>query len=85
VYTTSIQNNASIFNFSSLSGRKVNLFGALGRLKLKIPCSFQKHRKKTKYKLRENGKFQAKSWLKNGSWKKNRSPKGKLRPKSFAC
>ncbi|KAF0699214.1 Uncharacterized protein FWK35_00033888 [Aphis craccivora] len=48
VYTRRCRNNASIFNFSSFSGSKVNLVGALGRSFFEIPNSFQKHREKPK-------------------------------------
>ncbi|KAF0765172.1 Uncharacterized protein FWK35_00018314 [Aphis craccivora] len=55
------RNNASIFNFSSFSGSKVNLIGVLGRLFFEIPNNFQKHRKNPKKKkLRKNGHFYAK-------------------------
>ncbi|KAF0746001.1 Uncharacterized protein FWK35_00033765 [Aphis craccivora] len=45
-----VSNNASIFNFSSFSGSKVNLVGALGRSFFEIPNSFQKHWDKPKKK-----------------------------------
>ncbi|KAF0773278.1 Uncharacterized protein FWK35_00018753 [Aphis craccivora] len=48
VYTRTCRNNASIFNFSSFSGLKVNLVGALGRSFFEIPNSFQKRREKPK-------------------------------------
>ncbi|KAF0773282.1 Uncharacterized protein FWK35_00010573 [Aphis craccivora] len=44
IYTRTFRNNASIFNFSTFSGSKVNLVGALGRSYFVISNSFQKHR-----------------------------------------
>ncbi|KAE9544483.1 hypothetical protein AGLY_000024 [Aphis glycines] len=60
VYTRRMcRNNASIFNFSSFSGLKVNLVGALGGHSLKFPIIFKSTRK-IKKKLRKNGNFYAK-------------------------
>ncbi|KAF0751143.1 Uncharacterized protein FWK35_00039065 [Aphis craccivora] len=61
VYMRTCRNNASIFNFNSFSGKKVNLVGALRRLFFEIPNSFQKHwEKPKKKKLRKYGNFYAK-------------------------
>ncbi|KAF0749706.1 Uncharacterized protein FWK35_00023694 [Aphis craccivora] len=59
VYTRTYRNNASIFHYSSFSGSKVNLVGAL-RSFFEFPNNFQKHRKKQN-KLRNKGNFYAKS------------------------
>ena len=48
VYTISSRNNASIFNFSIFFDWKVNIVGALGRSKFKIPSNFQKRQEKQK-------------------------------------
>ena len=53
VYTISSRNNASIFDCSSVSNRKMNLIGALGRSKFKIPSSFKKRREKQTKKLKK--------------------------------
>jgi len=50
VYTISSRNSASIFNFSILFDRKVNLVGALG--KSKFPIVFKSARK-NKIKIKE--------------------------------
>jgi len=54
----SSRNNISIINFSSLSGGKVNLVGALRRSKLKVV--FKSAWKNRKKKLSKNGNFYAK-------------------------
>ncbi|KAF0773090.1 Uncharacterized protein FWK35_00009416 [Aphis craccivora] len=63
LYTRTCRNNASIFNFSSFSGSKMNLIGVLGRLFFEIPNGFQKHQEKqNKKKINKgkNGNFYAK-------------------------
>jgi len=51
VYTINSRYNASIFNFGIFSGGKVNLVGAIGRVK--TSSSFQKHRGKKNKEKRE--------------------------------
>jgi len=48
VHTISCRNNASILNFSSFSGWKVNLVGALGRSTFEILSNFLKNKKNNK-------------------------------------
>ncbi|KAF0703390.1 Uncharacterized protein FWK35_00029620, partial [Aphis craccivora] len=55
-FTRTCRNNASIFNFSSFSGLKVNLVGLLGRSFLEFPNTPGN----TKKKLRKNGNFYVK-------------------------
>jgi len=61
VYTISIRNNASIFNFCTLLDGQVNLVGTLGRSKFKIPNTFQKRTRNNKIKIKKNWNFYSKS------------------------
>jgi len=64
----SSRNNASIFNFSILFDGKVNLVGTFGRLKFKIPNSFQKRLQEKQKKIKEKREFLVFDKINFGFW-----------------